>query len=295
MPSDHPQRTELYRAFIGKGRTDYYLKRFAVFDAQGGGFYPSWNWAAFLFGPVWGVFRTMHNVFWLFGLVALFGVVMLRFSAAHYFLLLGLAWIILTLYANALYYRHAKRAIARAQTKGLAGQELLSHIESKQSVDYGNAAAGVFWIAGISLASVIWVGVVSERAETGAVMARVVEGINAATLVKTASLKFANATGRWPRSNADIGIPARLASYPPHVERIEVHESGVVAITFAETTDCERCAAIENKTITLAPQVRESVLLWTCASEELARRYIPCLRAHIAPKYSPDICRCQGN
>lgn len=288
-------RSELYRAFIGEGRTDYYLKRFAAFDEQGGGFYRSWNWAAFFVGPLWAVFRKMHSVYWLFGLIAVFGVVMLRFSAAHYFLLLGLTWLVLTLYANALYYRHAKRMISRAQAKGLAGQDLLSQLESEGDVDYGNSAAGVLLIAGITVSVVIVLGVISHRAETAAMYGLVDEGIESANLVKTASAKFASTTGRWPRSNADIGVPLRLASYPRHVDRIEVHESGVVMITFSDATgnaDCKRCAAIENQTITLAPQVQDGVVLWTCASQDL---HIPCLRPNVDATYLSDMCRCQEN
>ena len=148
--TDDLHRSELYRAFIGEGRTDYYLKRFAAFDEQGGGFYRSWHWGAFFVGPLWAVFRKMHSVYWLFGLIALFGTVTLRFSAAHYFLLLSLTWIALTLYANALYYRHAKRMISRAEAKGLAGQDLLSHLESAGDVDYANSAVQECVIGGSS-------------------------------------------------------------------------------------------------------------------------------------------------
>ena len=37
----------------------YYQRVFAKFDANGGSFTPTWNWAAFLLGPIWYLLHGM--------------------------------------------------------------------------------------------------------------------------------------------------------------------------------------------------------------------------------------------
>lgn len=56
-------------ALIGERHTEYYLKRFALFDRRGGRYFPAWNWAAFLFMGVWALYRRMNGNFWKFVLI----------------------------------------------------------------------------------------------------------------------------------------------------------------------------------------------------------------------------------
>ena len=89
---------KLYKAAIGEG-ADYYLDVFKQFDANGG-FTASTNWAAFLFGPLWLLSRSMLLYGVLFFLLYLFTPYL---SIAYNF--------ILYMYGNALYYRHIRKKI----------------------------------------------------------------------------------------------------------------------------------------------------------------------------------------
>jgi hypothetical protein len=53
-------------ALIGERHTEYYQKRFALFDKRGGRYFPTWNWPAFLFMGVWALYRRMNGNFWKF-------------------------------------------------------------------------------------------------------------------------------------------------------------------------------------------------------------------------------------
>lgn len=55
-------------ALIGERHTEYYQKRFALFDRRGGRYFPTWNWPAFLFMGVWSLYRRMTGNFWRFAL-----------------------------------------------------------------------------------------------------------------------------------------------------------------------------------------------------------------------------------
>ena len=72
----------------------YYQERFATFDANGGKFTPTWNWAAFLFGIFWYLFKGM----WAKALIMLLAVFVFAGMPAPVF------WIYCGLFGNWDYY-----------------------------------------------------------------------------------------------------------------------------------------------------------------------------------------------
>lgn len=50
----------------------YWMKQFAAFDANGGKFNLTLNWAAFFFGGFWQLFRGLYVKFFLYGLTLYF-------------------------------------------------------------------------------------------------------------------------------------------------------------------------------------------------------------------------------
>ena len=113
-------------AYIGERNKDYYLAIFKNFDSKGVGLHRSWNWAAFLGGPAWLLYRKMYGFFFLFSttLVASFVLVNTGRAAVgnliHLFPLYVFAH-----YANAFYYRQAKRRVLSARmAKGDIGSQL---------------------------------------------------------------------------------------------------------------------------------------------------------------------------
>lgn len=106
---------ESYEAFVGSRNGIYYLAKFDAFEKRGGEFVATWNWPAFLFNSVWALYRKQYGWFFAFWGIA---------TVASFAEKLGLPWlgvvVILTsmvlfgLYANALYYKRAKRILAEA-------------------------------------------------------------------------------------------------------------------------------------------------------------------------------------
>src|SRR6188508_1281809 len=115
---------EYVEAAIGPRNTDFYLRKFERFGSGGG--YVSWNWPAFFVPLMWMLYRKM----WLWAALYFF-VAPIVLSLAFAILLallpeqtaviagwsfwLAALFIILPMYANALYYHTCQTRIAEAK------------------------------------------------------------------------------------------------------------------------------------------------------------------------------------
>ena len=226
-----PQRSDLYEAIIGTERTDYYLKRFASFDEQGGGFYPSWNWAAFFFSAIWVLYRKLYGLFWLLLLIFFLGLSAIDRSFEILGIVVYVACLIgLGAYANAFYYRRTKEIIAEAHAEQPDPQKLLPHLRSRGGVNEVTPALFVIFIA-------MWLADSFIRDYRDREMAkfRVAEIVASAEAMKHAVAESANKTGVWPSKNEDIGLPAaskglipQSLEYRRYIKSVTVSEAGVL-------------------------------------------------------------------
>lgn len=139
----------LYEAAIGEKSRAYYLTKFEAFDQFQTGLRPSWNWAAFLVGGVWALYRKMYG--WFF---AFWGVELATQLAFMVFLKLGspgvglfvffMPWIAFSVYANSLYHRNVKKKIAVAQFSIKDESRLIEHLRRK-----GGVHTWVIWLFGL--------------------------------------------------------------------------------------------------------------------------------------------------
>lgn len=139
----------LYEAVIGEKSRAYYLAKFEAFDQMPPGLRPSWNWAAFLVGGVWALYRKMYG--WFF---AFWGVELATQLAFKVFLKLGspgaglfaffLPWLAFSIYANALYHRNVKKKIAVAQFSIKDEPQRIEHLRRK-----GGVHTWVIWLFGL--------------------------------------------------------------------------------------------------------------------------------------------------
>ncbi|WP_440894682.1 DUF2628 domain-containing protein [Amphibacillus sp. Q70] len=109
---------QVWSDFVGKNY-DYYKYKWAQKDDPARA--PSWNWAAFLLGIFWLGYRKMYKpIFILIGVFLigdlieiLTGYHDLAVHAATY--LPMICYVMVGIYGNALYYKHAQTQIARAR------------------------------------------------------------------------------------------------------------------------------------------------------------------------------------
>ena len=130
---------ESYEAFVGPRNGIYYLGKFDSIERRGGGARATWNWPAFLFNAVWALYRKLYSWFFAFwGIVFVASIVEKTGSPGISALIILASMALFGLYANALYYGRAKRAVAEASA---AVDEPLKRIE------YLRAKGGVhLWV-----------------------------------------------------------------------------------------------------------------------------------------------------
>ncbi len=122
---DQPLATLLYGALIGPIHSDYYLQKFARFDAAGKAAI-TWHWPAFFATLGWLAFRRMWAEALAFAALALtVGLTLFGMAPLFYDMSQELLWALLALYllalmllpalwANTVYYRHCNRRVAVA-------------------------------------------------------------------------------------------------------------------------------------------------------------------------------------
>ncbi len=277
-----PQRTELYKAAIGKKWTDYYLKRFASFDEQGGGFYPSWNWAAFFFSAFWVQYRKLYGLFWALLLIFVLGPIAIGQS----FEILGILFYVacsigLGAYANAFYYRRTKKIIAKAHTQQPDPQKLLSHLESRGGVGGMNPELFVIFVI-VGAGMYLFHGARDDYLIRSYVQAALRPTAETRKAIE-ALVKKGHALGTLPVRSENISTAGSGTFGAKYVSRVAYDENGVVTITLA---DHEHLGAARNNTLIYVPTLHNTRLAWELSEKStVPSKYRPRLSAWSPRKY----------
>ena len=264
------QSSELYTALIGKKRFDYYLKRFESFDDRGGGFIPSWNWAAFFFTGLWALYRKMYAVFFVvLGISFTWGFVVEGLSLGsplNDFIFIVLWSFGFGIYGNALYYRHTIRKIAKARTTLPDAEKILSYIQSK-----GGVHVWVIWVfLSIPIGGGILAAIAIPAYQDYAIRAQVSEGLNLARTAQTAVTDHFNATDELAANNETAGLPPANRLSGIYVSSVAV-DAGKVVITYGNVAH----ALISGQTIVLTPEIQLNMLKFTCSSQSIEPKHLP--------------------
>ena len=126
---------EFYKAVIGQKSRNYYLAKFEVFDKQGIGLKPSWNWSALFATGVWALYRKMYGWFFAWcGVVSLSSIFEKSGSPVVSGLIVLVATIVFSAYANSLYHNKVKTRIAVAQLTFRDDSAVLEYLNRKAGV-----------------------------------------------------------------------------------------------------------------------------------------------------------------
>jgi hypothetical protein len=137
-------------ALIGERHTEYYLKKFAIFDQRGGRYFPTWNWAAFLFMGMWALYRRMIGNFWKFAIF--FGTASFLEESTGEEGLFILTWIFTAVFyglsGDYYYYRHIRHLTEKCGEDALP-ETLQQRGGVKRWVPYVFGVLGALALAGI--------------------------------------------------------------------------------------------------------------------------------------------------
>ena len=258
-----------YRAAVGP-RADYYVPRFLSFDRPGAS-KASWNWPAFFVTFPWMLYRRM----WLTALVVFLisiGVgivagVVTAMLGEHSGSLAGLAiaviysFILVPLFANALYHAHIKRRIASVTQSGL------DEVQSVRALERGPQTSVVAVIIVVLILGVVYVfGILAALAipayQDYTIRAQVTEGIVLASEAKAAVVTAYVKDGHWPADLASAGMDqARTGKY---VSSITI-DRGTIQIEYGKEANPQ----LADQVLSIRPTLAGSGdVQWSCGYAE---------------------------
>jgi type IV pilus assembly protein PilA len=288
-----------YELAIGKN-TEFYLPKFEHYDE--GGSKAGWNWPAFVVTSGWYLYRKM----WLWGLLNFFFPVIASLvvgavaaltrmpplaTGLLYIGALILNWALLTIFANALYWRHVN-ALIRNVPRSIADKpdRRMRRLERDGGTSIG-AALGV--MLGLGVVGTGIVAAISIPAyQDYTIRAQVTEGLQLASSAKAAVAEYYAKNEEWPLDASAAGVSPVSGKY---VESVTV-ANGSVVITFGGRAN----AKIVNEQLILAPGLTPGGdVAWICGEHgrpstegvEVVTRGPGPSGSNIAPKYLPHYCR----
>ena len=267
-----------YQALIGEKNQHYYLRHFAYFDARGKTG-TSWHWPACFATLGWLLYRKLWVSALLYCLLPC-GVFVLYAIAATITPWLSVAiclgyllffFIAPPFYANALYYRHCRKQMARVRAKGDSRERQLGELRGRG----GTSRVSVVLIL---LAAVALMGMVAAialpayQAYTLRLKNSEVEYIGRQTTMALAHYYSLNLT--LPESLAQAGIspPASPLIRAMHLEP----GSGELQIELNFTP-------LQGKTLRFTPEKeQDEVMSWRCHSPDIQPDYLSATCRHSA-------------
>ena len=247
----------------GARNARYYTNAFNEFENAKGAWRPSWNWGAMLCSTGWFVYRRMF----LYGAInlALLVIVALPFvvhlTPAESAIAQGALWcyvlvafVIVPLVANWLYYRHLKQ---RLDGGGTTAPDMLS---------FGAAAAAATAAAIASIAALV-IGASTDYE----VRVHVVDAMFAAAPQKAAVEAFIKQKEAPPATLAEAAalMPPGRVRAAAGIKFVDIVPGGMVRIAFTGFRH------INGRWVELVPDASEKGVVWRCYNVDMPERELP--------------------
>jgi type IV pilus assembly protein PilA len=261
-----PEQQKLidYATAVGSN-TDYFVPRFESFD--NGGSRVGWNWPAFFITGPYFLYRKM----WLAGFLYIFypwmliiplsiAVAAVPKSAATIMgvgaLLYFASWIVLPMYANALYWSKINKIID-AIPRSVASQPDKRERRLERNGGTGLAVPLVVFLFG-GLFGVGMLAAISIPAyQDYTIRAQVTEGLQLAGGAKAAVAEFFAERNAWPANSAEAGFDGAAGKY---TESVDI-DRGTVIITYGGSANPN----LKGGRIALVPGVKlDGDVVWVC-------------------------------
>lgn len=296
---------EYVEAAIGPSNTDYYLRKFERF-ASGGG-YASWNWPAFFVPFLWMLYRKM----WLWALLylfvtpiafgLLFGILLSVLpettgAAVGWGLWLLFIFIVLPMYANALYFKTCQSRIAEAKRYRAERRRQLERLWNMGGTSH------VAWVVALLL-PVPFAGILAAISipayQDYTIRAQVVEGMNLAAVAKAAVAETFLNNGVVPQDREDAGLTGTgTETRGKYVSSVEIIDGRIDIFYGGEAN-----RVIAGQVLSITPYgIQRSgdtwSIAWRCGYAQVpdgaTHEIAPYETGTIQPQYLPAACRPQS-
>lgn len=279
-PSVAPVGDQL-SAFVGPKYAEYYAGKFENFERGGSA---SWNWPAFFIASLWLLYRKMWayalSYWFLLPMVLAFvaGVVsagqadtmsaLITFNAVYYGCWTILTLILFPMFANRLYFRHAKKKMAKIALR-FPDREQQS-LELARAGGTSNVVIVVLPIVVIALIGIL-AAIAIPAYQDYTIRAQVSEGLSLSAGAKAAVAEYYLDVGDVPADNATAGLEQHDRIVGKYVLSVQV-QSGDLVVTYGRGAH----NIISGKTLTLGlvPE-GDGRSSWRCYSDDIADKHLP--------------------
>ena len=259
-----------YQALLGEKNQPYYLRHFAYFDARGKTG-TSWHWPAFFTTFCWLLYRKLWvaaiiylllpcGFFVLYAIAAAINPWLAVIFSLGYLLFFFIAP---PLYANALYYRHCRRQMARVRARGGSSERQLGELTGRGGTSRMSVMLILLTVVAL-MGLVAAIALPAYQTYTLRLKNSEVEYIGRQTTMALAHYYNVNLT--LPESLAQAGIspPASPLIRAMHLEP----GSGELQIELNFTP-------LEGKTLRFTPEKdQDEVMSWRCHSPDIEPDYL---------------------
>ena len=293
---------EYVEAAVGPRNTDYYLRKFARFGSGGG--YASWNWPALFVPLFWMLYRKMWLWAALYFFVApilfslMFAIVLALFpnttgAVVAWTLQLVAVFIVLPMYANALYYHTVQRRIAEARGYRVERRRQLERLWNMGGTS--NVAWALVLVLPIPVIGIL-AAIAIPAYQDYTIRAQVSEGMNLAAAAKAAVAETFLDAGVVPQDREDAGMsPAPTDTRGKYVSSVEIVDGRIDIVYGGEAN-----SIIAGQVLSITPygiQRDEDTwsVVWRCGHApvpaEATHEIAPYEIGNIKPMYLPAACR----
>jgi len=270
---------ELFVACIGPKNTDYYIRVFEKFRSGRGA--ASWNWPAFFLTIPWLLYRKMWGftvLYWVglpigIGFLAAMIAATIQdedaFVSSYYLACVVIAFILVPIFANRLYFGHVSNKIRSVKEKH--GSHADQVIELHRTAGTGGAGA----IIAVAFIGVAVIGILAAIAipayQDYTIRAQVSVGLNLSGGAQAAVTEFFQDRGSYPADNQSAGLWPPNEIQNKYVSGVTVN-NGDVLITYGNDAH----SSIQGRSIIIVPnELNPGAVSWSCYSSEIANKWLP--------------------
>lgn len=268
---------DLLAAYVGPKNADYYAKKFDNFRNGGGA--ASWHWPAFFISSWWLLYRKMWlNAFlyWIvlpmvLGTLSVFVATAAGAEAAslfYYGFYLLITFILVPMFANRLYYRHAQKKADKVASVISSAEQ-----QSAELSRIGGTSNIVLILIPFILVAVLGIlaAIAIPAYNDYTVRAQISQGLALSGSAKAAVTEYYLDNDMFPDDNETAGLnPANRIS-GNYVKSVGV-QNGTIVVTYGN----EAHAVIQDSTLLLEPDVGSTgAVQWNCHSPTIAPKHLP--------------------
>ncbi len=266
---------DLFAAYVGPKRADYYKARFEKFAGGGGSI--GWHWPAFFFTSAWLLYRKM----WLYALLYIFvipfatgfiaGMIAaftnpLLITPVYYGVYLFYGFVLMPMFANRLYFGHVKSKVDKISSLNLSEGQMAEELARK---------GGTSWLGFIFILIPI-IGILAAIAipayQDYTLRAQVAEGLSLAGPAKVAVAEYYEDNGSLPANNTEAGLAEPGEYNGNYVQSVSI-DNGDVVVTYGGG---QANSYLQGATLVQFPEVGEGRMEgWGCYSEDLPPKWVP--------------------